>query len=380
MSKITQTLSFWERSRFFSEKDFIIIGAGLTGLWCAYEIKKKFPDQSVLILERGIVPSGASSKNAGFACFGSPTELLSETKTAGWEPMLKTVEMRYKGIKKIKETLDEKLIGYDPCGGYECIDKKIHNISDLKSNVDFLNHQLASITGLAETFSWSNSDLKKFGLKNFDGLIKNNIEAGLDSGLLLKTLALKVQEMGAEILYSVDVVSFVESQNGVRINTTTERDFYFGRRMIVCTNAFIPQLLPGFEIKPARGQMMITNPIPGLALKGTFHFNEGYYYFRNVGDRLLIGGARNKDFSGEETRKFITTSIIQDELDGFLKKHVGSSVSVNISTRWSGIMGFTANKEPVISNPFSCVYAVACCNGMGIALSPIIAEELIKQL
>ena len=71
-------LSFWEKSLYFESLDFTIIGAGIVGLSTAIFLKEKFPGSKILILERGYLPSGASTKNAGFACFGSPTELLDD--------------------------------------------------------------------------------------------------------------------------------------------------------------------------------------------------------------------------------------------------------------------------------------------------------------
>ena len=38
------------------------------------------PKSKVLILERGIFPNGASTKNAGFATFGSLSEIISDNK------------------------------------------------------------------------------------------------------------------------------------------------------------------------------------------------------------------------------------------------------------------------------------------------------------
>src|SRR5450755_1605344 len=106
-------LSIWESESFFSKKDIIIIGSGFTGLWSAYYLKKRYPKKSVLILERGIIPSGASSRNAGFACFGSFTELASDTTHLGESEMLELVEMRYKGLEKIQKKFDSSAIGYE---------------------------------------------------------------------------------------------------------------------------------------------------------------------------------------------------------------------------------------------------------------------------
>ena len=59
--------------------------------------------------------------------------------------------------------------------------------------------------------------------------------------------------------------------------------------------------------------MLITKPIKNLHIKGTFHLDKGYYYFRNIDDRILFGGGRNLDFKTEETTEFGQTEITQNK-------------------------------------------------------------------
>jgi gamma-glutamylputrescine oxidase len=58
-------------------------------MWTAYHLLKDDPKNKIIILERGIFSSGASTKNAGFAIFGSLTEILDDIKTMGKEITLK---------------------------------------------------------------------------------------------------------------------------------------------------------------------------------------------------------------------------------------------------------------------------------------------------
>ena len=86
--------SYWEYKTWFSNVDFTIVGGGIVGLCCAFFLKKKHPNRKVVVLERGILPQGASSKNAGFACFGSISEILSDLKTHSEEQVLELVKKR----------------------------------------------------------------------------------------------------------------------------------------------------------------------------------------------------------------------------------------------------------------------------------------------
>src|SRR5277367_3561877 len=62
----TMLLSIWEKESFFAPADIVIAGSGLVGLWSAYYLKKKAPRLSITVVERGLIPSGASTRNAGF--------------------------------------------------------------------------------------------------------------------------------------------------------------------------------------------------------------------------------------------------------------------------------------------------------------------------
>ena len=116
-------VSIWEKESFYADKDVIIIGSGFTGLWSAYELLKKNEKLKVAIVERGVIPEGASTRNAGFSCFGSPTELIFDAATMGEDSMWQLVEMRFKGLEKIRQHFSASALDYDPCGGYECLDR-----------------------------------------------------------------------------------------------------------------------------------------------------------------------------------------------------------------------------------------------------------------
>lgn len=60
------------------------------------------------------------------------------------------------------------------------------------------------------------------------------------------------------------------------------------RKLVHCTDAFSSIFLQSEEIIPLHGQILITKLIKKLKLKGTFFYNEDFYYFRNLGSSILI--------------------------------------------------------------------------------------------
>ena len=116
-------LSFWEKKEFLKH-DFIIVGSGITGLSTAIALKEKMPNKRILVLERSILPTGASTKNAGFACIGSLTELLDDLETMSEDAVLQLVEQRWQGLQKLRQRLGDKNLDYQELGSYELLDEK----------------------------------------------------------------------------------------------------------------------------------------------------------------------------------------------------------------------------------------------------------------
>jgi glycine/D-amino acid oxidase-like deaminating enzyme len=373
-------LSVWESESFFAPKDFIVIGSGFTGLWSAYYLKKRYPDKSVVILERGIIPSGASSRNAGFACFGSFTELESDTNQHGENEMLELVEMRYKGLGKIRKKFSADRIGYENLGGYELVSPaRFPDVNILRTRIDNLNNQLKNITGKQKTFQLNDSKIKSFGLGGSHHLIENKLESQLHSGKLLEALVQLVHAEGITILTQVDVKKMEVLSDRVEIESNLPLTMR-AEQVLVCTNAFAKTLLPDLDILPARGQILLTEPIDGLKIKGTFHYDDGFYYFRNLDNRLLLGGARNKFLAEEETFSSGTSEHIQDELERFLREIVLPGQPYQINLRWSGTMAIGKEKKPIVQKINDRVFCAVRMSGMGVALAPQLGKKVAGMM
>lgn len=373
-------ISIWEKESFYAPKDVIIVGSGLVGLWCAWHLKKNDPKLSVAIVDRGIIPTGASTRNAGFACFGSVTELVEDAARFGEDNMLQLVEMRYKGLQRIRKVFKEDSIDFDLCGGYELFsEKEAARMGELEHETDRLNKLLSAITGKNTTFKQADKKIAGLGLHHVTHLIENKLEGYLHSGKLCQSLLQAVQSMGVTVLNAIEISGFEKQNDHIELYTN---QFVHLRtsRLLICTNAFARQLLPTLQIVPARGQVLVTSPIDNLPLKGTFHFDAGYYYFRNLGNRVLLGGARNKAFEEETTTELTITNTIQQELEHFLSTYILPGYSYHITDRWSGIMGMGNEKLPIVKEVSPQVFCAVRMSGMGVALAPIIGEQIATLL
>ena len=375
-------ISIWEKESFFAPQDIIIVGNGFVGLWSAFHLKKKKPSLKITIVDRGTIPTGASTRNAGFACFGSLSELIHDGKIMGTKKMLELVEMRYKGLKNIQKYFSKKEMDFDLCGGYELydeIDKK--SSKKLIQNIEYLNSLLQPITKTKQTFNLIDSKISDFGFGKTKHLIKNKLEGYLHSGKLVQALLQKVQSMGVQVFTGTEIKS-TEKING-QIELTTNQHFnLIATQVLICTNAFAKDLLPELDILPARGQVLVTSDIAALPWKGSFHSDEGFYYFRNIGKKVLLGGARNKAFEQEATTQMDITINIQEELERYLNEVVlpKQKGQFTIDYRWSGIMGMGSEKMPIIKEIEPNIFCAVRMSGMGVALAPIVGKSVAKLM
>lgn len=370
-------LSFWERQSFL-EYDYIIIGSGLVGLSAAAYLKEKQPNSTVLVLERGLFPSGASTKNAGFACFGSLTELLADLKVMPESEMLTLVENRWKGLLKLRNRLSDKAIGFLPYGGYELIDE---SLLECVEQLDYINSLTKAIFE-QDVFELQDEKITGFGFgkDHVNHLIYNQFEAQIDTGQMMKSLLAYVQSLGVSVLNNCQVANFEDSGDHVLVSVAGHPVQFRCQKLGVCTNAFSQVLLPELELQPGRGQVLVTQPIENLAFKGVFHMDEGYYYFRNFGNRVIFGGGRNLDFTGERTTEFGTTQPILKSLADKLKNIILPNQDFAIDHTWSGIMAFGDTKKPIVQSYSERIELGVRLGGMGVAIGSNVGEEVAQNL
>jgi gamma-glutamylputrescine oxidase len=374
------SISLWEKETYFRHRDIIIVGSGLVGLFSAYYLKKKYPRLSILVVDGGLIPSGASTRNAGFACFGSITELLADAAVMGEEKMLELVALRYKGLERIEKIFSKKEIALNQWGGYELIVNNQYPSSQLlQEHIQHINHLLHSTIGKKEVFQLANKKIKKFGFSGTAHLIENRLESQLHAGRLLEVLLQKVHQIGVQIITSL-TIHHIESDNG-KVRLTTHLPFpLHADQVLICTNGCSRHLLPDIEVSAARGQVLVTSPIKNLPFKGSFHCKEGYYYFRNVGNRILLGGARHLAAAEEASEEMITTDFIQKELERFLTSVVMTHQAYTIEHRWSGIMGIGSSKAPVVQQVKENIYCAVRMSGIGVAIAPMVGEQVAKMM
>jgi gamma-glutamylputrescine oxidase len=370
--------SYWERKNYFDNVDLLVIGAGIVGYSTAIHLRKKNPKAKILVLERGYLPSGASSKNAGFACFGSPTELADDIQSFGEAHVWETVKLRLEGLEYLKKLLGKDTIDLQINGSWDLITEgQKDRFDEIAALIPYFNEQLEKITGEKEVYSIDKTISSRFGFEKIYGSFHNRLEGQIDTSKMNTAFYKLAVELDINTLFGIEALSITPDGKAV-VNTNVGK--IEAKSVFICTNGFAKQFLKEDDILPARAQVLITKPIENLNIKGTFHYQEGYYYFRNIDNRILFGGGRNLDKIGETTTEIETTKQIQDRLEALLKEVILPKTPFEIDHTWAGIMGVGETKKPIIKKVDKNVYCGVRLGGMGVALGTLVGKELSELI
>ncbi|MBT8220472.1 MAG: FAD-binding oxidoreductase, partial [Bacteroidia bacterium] len=304
---IYKPLSYWEIDTWFGNLDIIIIGGGIVGMNAAIRLAEKEPKLRIAMVERSSLGTAASTRNAGFACYGSISEIVDDLKHMDADEVFQLVAYRVKGLEVLKSIVGVENMQYQQVGGYEMfIDE--NEFQTHLSRINEVNRELKKIS----------PDLlyrhvrKNHSLRNIKGVIGNSWEAQIHPGEMVKTLRSICDKKGIRIITNAEVSCISPSETGFQVQISDLS--MHSKHVIVANNGFASQLIDDIQVNPARNLVLLTNRIEGLSINGCYHYDKGYVYFRNVGERVLIGGGRNLDTEGETTTDFGSNNNIEKYL------------------------------------------------------------------
>jgi glycine/D-amino acid oxidase-like deaminating enzyme len=108
--------------------------------------------------------------------------------------------------------------------------------------------------------------------------------------------------------------------------------------------------------------------------------DQGYFYFRNVGNRVLFGGGRNLDKVAETTYSHQTSEIIQQKLETYLKETILPGIDFTIDQRWAGTLGLGKTRLPIIEKIDNNVFCAVRMGGMGVAIGSLVGKNVAELM
>ncbi|MEO1518497.1 MAG: FAD-dependent oxidoreductase [Bacteroidota bacterium] len=373
-------LSHWEKETFFEKIDVVVVGGGIVGLNAAIHLKELDPALRVSLVERSALPAGASTRNAGFACFGSLTELLDDWEVMGEDACFELLERRWEGLQLLRELVGDANMEYQSHGSYELFRHgEEESYKECCEKMDYINDRLADMMEEEKVFSVRDKELSRMGFAGVGHLIFNRLEGQIHPGKMMARLIHLAQSKGVQIINGLGIQELREDSQGVSLQTdagwTIEAE-----QVLVATNGFATQLLPELSVRPARNQVMISRPIKQLPFQACFHYDKGYYYFRNVGNRLLLGGGRHQFGDEEYTDSFGVTKELQDHLEEMARELILPGIPFKVERWWSGILGVGPSKQPILRWVGPRTSVAVRLGGMGIAIGSSVGRQAAELL
>ncbi len=368
---MVNSISFWQKNNERNKTKVYIIGGGLVGLSAAYFLSRSNLSLEIHILERGEVCGGASIRNAGFACFGSPTEILEDVNLHEVEKTQKLIQKRWEGLKLLLMMVGDKDIAYHQNGAYELIEKNENDVDEIIKAANVI---------VSDVFA----DNQVFREKQLPWLandryscIYNDLEGQLNPYKLVRAIQDILRSQGVQFHFNIDIEHIDLENNQCQDIYGTQ---YIFDKLIIATNAYTKDLLPSAEVMPVRNQVFVTNILKNLEMKGCFHVDRGYIYFRNIGHRVLIGGARNRFPETEDTIEYGNTEDLELFLLHRLRDLLPNHKHIKFEHKWSGILGVGKDKTPTVRKINDHVYAAYKMGGMGVAIGSLVGKELSDNL
>jgi glycine/D-amino acid oxidase-like deaminating enzyme len=355
--------------------DVIVVGGGVTGTSIAWRLAEA--GKRVLLLERRGICSGASGRNGGMTGAGSSMHASARTGQAVYA-------LTAANLRLMKSLSDE--LGKD----FEL---------RMTGTIDVITRpaQLAHLEGAAAAAREAGIDIELVGPEAareiMPALTPRILGAAYarDRGhlwpfALVTGMADAATRRGAAIRTRSTVERL--SRAGTRVNgVVVNGETIHAEDVVLATNAWTPQLLsdlPRGALVPARGQILVTQPLPSL-LACPFGTNFDKEYGRQTpGGQILCGGFRRLDVNEGLGlyREEVTPRVLAGIAGCLTDLFPVLRGQARVIRAWSGIMGFTADGLPLIGryDPAPGLTVAAGFNGGGFSWGAIVGKVIARLL
>ena len=333
------TVSHWRRTQALGtiESDVVVIGGGVAGLSATLALQRR--GVKVCLIERGELASGASGRNAGFLMRGAADNYAAGMRLLGRE----TVRILWRWTEE--NLADLRREGITDLPGYRAMPSCLlamdeEEREELTTSVELLKRDGFDVEWIdsGDDAVWTRAEPRPLG-----GLINPN-DGTCHPVQLIHMLAGTITE---PIHHGQEVAWIEGSRHGVEVRTSDAT--FLAERVLVCTNAFAPLLIPSLHalVTPRRGQMLALRPHDPIRLDRAYYVRHGSEYFRQTPDgTIVVGGCRRNHVDEEIGYEDRVTEAVQLDIERFARGILG--VDFHVVARWAGTMGFSPDGMPLI--------------------------------
>lgn len=340
--------SYWlDRSPNKEKKiyDIVIVGAGISGLSTAFWLNQEDPSLKIAIVEKSRMTFGASGRNAGFITCGSVEHFNRMIGKHGLNQALDIWKFSQKNLNLLEEKIiqdDAKSLEFEKNGAFSLAAQEneyneLKEVSKLMGTLD-IKTEIYNEKGIEDSV----------GAVNFVGGIRYLDDASINPVKLVCKIHSQVK---ADLFENTEAFAIESSPNGSRF-LKTDNGIFEASMIVINLNGYSSTLHPYFhdKIYPTRGQCLMMESVPRF-MKGPCYANFYLDYFRQIpSGELLIGGFRQVEKETETGISDHITEPIQNALHDFIKTHLPKLKNSKITHRWSGVMGFSKDGEPMVGS------------------------------
>jgi len=270
-----------------TEVDVAIIGAGLTGLWTAYELQRRDPGLRIALLEKEIAGFGASGRNGGWVSAHFPRSTAALAAQHGREAALAMRRAMVATVDEVGAVVEREGIDCDYVrGGTVVYARSGAQWADARSQV-----AEAREFGVDALELWSAERVRAAGAL---GAVYDPACARVHPAALTRALARIVESRGAVIHEQTAVTTWGPGR------VETARGIVRARHVIAALEGYGARLAPlRRHVLPLYSLMIATQPLSDevwqeLGIEHGQTFSDGrhlvVYGQRTADNRIAFGG------------------------------------------------------------------------------------------
>jgi glycine/D-amino acid oxidase-like deaminating enzyme len=353
-----------------AEAEFVVVGAGLTGLWTAIFLKQLDPALDIAVVEQGIAAWGASGRNAGML-----SETVDHSHGLAVQHFGKDEARR---LAALGETNVAEMTAFLGARGIDCDFEPTGRLSvaltDAHVEEGRRNVQLASELGV-RSYRWLEAEDVRTLVHSplYRGAVEVRGGGGgiLDPARLTDGLRREAARLGARVYERTAVRAFASQGAGIRLSGDGWQ--LSARRAILATSAYTHRLLPRVVHRfiPLFDYILVSEPLTAsqweaIGWKGREGITDGrtfFNYYRPTRDgRVLWGTSEAAYYRGNRVDASCEHSPRHYQaLKESWRRHFPQLADLEWEYAWGGAICSTTRLTPF----FGRAHGGRICYGLG---------------
>ena len=341
--------------------DALVVGGGIVGMNTALELASREPEWRIAVVDALPLGGGGSTRNAGFTCFGSPSELLDDWRALGPEATVDLVRLRWEGLQALRAKWGDKALGHRACGAVEAFT----DAALFEEVMAFLPDLNEALEDVFQGSAFHTAPAESSTLHALCGQFRSPLEGDLNTGAMVQAMRTGLDRAGVAWWPGLKVEELTDAQGiwtvacgSLSVST---------RHVLLATNAFAQNLID-VDVRPVANQVLVSQVMQGLKLDHTVHHDRGYVYVREIEGRLLIGGGRQWDCRDDDE--------VAQRLTAWAERHVVGCDPFQVTHRWKGQLGIGRSRRPEVKTLKPGLHAGVRLGGMGVAIGTTVGRML----